>query len=71
MPVYLKCYIVTEFIVECNLSIKLKKHSFPDIHLHELFYLDVRNSLLKFVQECGIHHLYFIHIIVKFLTPVK
>jgi len=32
-----KCYIVKVFVVDSNLSFKLKTHSFADLCLYELF----------------------------------
>ena len=46
-----KYYIVKVFIVECNLSVKLKNNLFPDnVHINFFLCFDAKNSLLKFVQ---------------------
>jgi hypothetical protein len=39
MSVVSKYYIVKVFIVQCNLSIKLRNYSFLDICLYELLFL--------------------------------
>jgi hypothetical protein len=51
---YVKCYTVNVPIVECNLSINLKSHSFPDICLYKPLFC-VKKSLSKFVQVFQIH----------------
>ena len=58
--VWAKYYIVKVFIVEYNIDIKLKNHSFPDIFLYELFLIlmwrthsaciAVTTTLIKFVS---------------------
>jgi hypothetical protein len=46
-----KYYIVKVFIVECNLSVKLKNNLFPDnVHINIFLCFDAKYSLLKFVQ---------------------
>jgi hypothetical protein len=39
MSVLSEYYTVKVLIVKCNLAIKLKNHSFPDICLFKFFYL--------------------------------
>jgi len=42
--------IAKVFIVEYDLSVKLKNHSFPDMFIWLFFYSDVKNSFFKFVK---------------------
>lgn len=50
---------IQEFIVEHNLSIKLKDHSLPDyIYVKCFLCCDAKNSLLKFAQAICIHSVY-------------
>lgn len=44
-----KYYVVKVFNVECNLSNKLRNHSFMHIRLYELFY--VNNSILNLSKD--------------------
>jgi hypothetical protein len=58
--VWAKYYIVKVFIVECNIDIKLKNHSFTDIFLYELFlilmwkthsaYIAITAALVRFIS---------------------
>ena len=54
----IKYCIIQGFIVECNLAIKLKDHSFPYCLCKTFALFCVKNSLLKFVQAFCIHPVY-------------